>query len=43
VQIVTDNSKKPSPFWLSFVKTTRAKERIRSCLKRENKDTNTER
>ncbi|MFA5916989.1 MAG: RelA/SpoT family protein [Candidatus Gracilibacteria bacterium] len=43
VQIVTDNSKKPSPFWLSFVKTTRAKERIRSYLKRENKDTNTER
>lgn len=43
VQIVTDSSKKPSPFWLSFVKTTRAKERIRSYLKKENKDINVER
>ncbi|NDK08508.1 RelA/SpoT family protein [Candidatus Gracilibacteria bacterium] len=43
VQIITDNSKKPSPFWLSFVKTTRAKERIRSFLKKENKDINVER
>lgn len=43
VQIVTDSAKKPSPFWLSFVKTTRAKERIRSFLKKENKDINVER
>jgi len=43
VQIVTDNTKKPSPFWLSFVKTTRAKERIRSFLKRENRDIHLER
>lgn len=43
VQIVTDNTKKPSPFWLSFVKTTRAKDRIRSSLKKENKDIHIER
>ncbi len=43
VQIITDNTKKPSPFWLSFVKTTRAKDRIRSALKKENKDIHIER
>lgn len=43
VQIITDNTKRPSPFWLSFVKTTRAKDRIRSALKKENKDIHIER
>lgn len=42
IEIITDKSKTPNPFWLSFVKTTRAKERIRTFLKKENKDTHIE-
>jgi GTP pyrophosphokinase len=38
IDIITDKNKKPNPFWLSFVKTTKAKNRIKSFLKRENKD-----
>lgn len=42
IEIITDSSKIPSPFRLSFVKTTRAKDRIRSFLNKENKDINVE-
>ncbi len=38
IEIVTDKNKKPNPFWLSFVKTAKAKNRIKSFLKKENKD-----
>lgn len=38
IEIVIDKNKKPNPFWLSFVKTTKAKNRIKSSLKKENKD-----
>jgi len=38
IDIITDKNKKPNPFWLSFVKTTKAKNRIKNFLKRENKD-----
>ncbi len=38
VDIVIDKNRSPSPFRLSFVKTSKAKSRIRSYLKKENKD-----
>jgi len=38
IEIITDKNKKPSPFWLSFVKTAKAKNRIKAFLKKENKD-----
>jgi len=38
IEIITDKNKKPNPFWLSFVKTAKAKNRIKSYLKKENKD-----
>ncbi|MDD3646194.1 MAG: RelA/SpoT family protein [Candidatus Gracilibacteria bacterium] len=38
IEIVTDKNKKPNPFWLSFVKTTKAKNRIRSYLKKDDKE-----
>lgn len=38
VEIVTDKSRKPSVTWLSFVKTTRAKEVIKSYINREQRE-----
>ena len=38
IEIITDKNKKPNPFWLSFVKTTKAKNRIKAFLKKENKE-----
>ena len=38
VEIITDKNKKPNPFWLSFVKTNKAKINIKAFLKQENKD-----
>lgn len=38
IEIIIDKNKKPNPFWLSFVKTTKAKNRIKSFIKQENKD-----
>ena len=38
VDIITDKNKKPNPFRLSFVKTAKARNRIKNFLKRENKD-----
>lgn len=43
IEIVIDKSRKPNPFWLSFVKTSKAKSRIRSFLKKEDKDMHRER
>ena len=38
IEIITDKNKKPNPFRLSFVKTAKAKNRIKAYLKKENKD-----
>jgi len=38
VEIITDNNKKPNPFRLSFVKTAKAKNRIKAYIKKENKE-----
>jgi len=43
IEIVIDKKKSPNPFWLSFVKTSKAKQRIRSFLNKENKDFSRER
>ncbi len=37
VEITTDKNKKPNPFYISFVKTTKAKNCIRSFLRNEDK------
>lgn len=38
VEIITDKSRKPSVTWLSFVKTTRAREVIKAYINREQRD-----
>lgn len=43
VEIVTDKNKKPNPFRLSFVKTVKAKNRIKASIKREDKEMHRER
>lgn len=43
VEIITDNSQKPSRDWLDFVKTNLAKSRIKSFLKKESRPKNLER
>ena len=43
MEIVTDKNKTPNPFWISFVKTLKAKNHIKAYLKKENKDENIER
>ena len=43
VEIVVDKNKRPNPFWISFVKTTKAKNAIKAFLKREDKDIHRER
>ncbi|MCT4616724.1 MAG: RelA/SpoT family protein [Candidatus Gracilibacteria bacterium] len=43
VEIVTDKSRKPNPFWLGSVKTTKARSRIKSYLSSEDKEKNRER
>lgn len=43
IEIITDKNKKPNPFWLSFIKTARAKDVIRNYLKKDNKDVNRDR
>ncbi|MEK7178226.1 MAG: TGS domain-containing protein, partial [Patescibacteria group bacterium] len=37
IEILTQKGKKPSVDWLNFVKTSLAKERIKSVLKEKNK------
>ncbi len=43
IEIITDKSRRPNPFWLSFVKTTKAKTHIKLFLKQEDKDLHRER
>ncbi|MCH2188425.1 RelA/SpoT family protein [Candidatus Gracilibacteria bacterium] len=43
VEIVVDKNKTPNPFWISFVKTLKAKNHIKAYLKKENKEENIER
>lgn len=43
LEIITDKSRKPSPFWLSFVKTNRAKDHIKYYLNKDSKEQNRER
>ncbi len=38
VEIIVDKNKKPNPFWVSFVKTNKAKNRIKFFLNQENHD-----
>lgn len=38
IEIVTEKSRTPSPYWLSFVKTAKAKNRIKAFLKKDNED-----
>lgn len=38
VEIIIDKNKTPNPFWISFVKTFKAKSNIRSFIKKENKE-----
>ena len=38
VEVVVDKNKKPNPFWMSFVKTLKAKNNIKLYLKKEDKD-----
>lgn len=38
IQIITDNHRKPSPAWISSVKTSRAREYIRQYINRETRD-----
>lgn len=42
VEIITDNSQKPSRDWLDFVKTNLSKSRIKSFLKKESRPKNLE-
>lgn len=43
IEIVVDKNKKPNPFWISFVKTVKAKNNIKAHLKKEDKDLHIER
>ncbi len=43
VEVVTDKNKKPNPLWLSFVKTLKAKNNIKSYIKEWDKDLHRER
>jgi GTP pyrophosphokinase len=43
IDIIIDKNRRPNPFWLSFVKTSKAKSRIRNFLKKEDKDSHRER
>ena len=43
VEIIIDKNKSPNPFWISFVKTLKAKSNIKSFLKKENKEVYRER
>lgn len=43
VEIIIDKNKKPNPFSIAYVKTTKAKNRIRAFLKNEDKELHRER
>lgn len=43
VEIVIDKNRKPSPFWLGFVKTIKAKNNIKAFLRKGDKETHRDR
>ena len=43
VEVIVDKTRKPNPFWLSFVKTSKARTRIKYFLKQEDKELHRER
>ena len=43
VEVMTDKNRKPNPFWISFVKTVKAKNKIKSFLRKEDKEIHRER
>lgn len=43
VEVITDKNRKPNPFWISFVKTVKAKNKIKSFLRKEDKEIHRER
>ena len=43
VEVIIDKNKKPNPLWISFVKTVKAKNRIKGYLKKEDKELHRER
>ncbi len=43
IEVIIDKSRKPSPFWLGFVKTIKAKNNIKSYLRKGDKDTHRDR
>ncbi|MCP4522599.1 MAG: bifunctional (p)ppGpp synthetase/guanosine-3',5'-bis(diphosphate) 3'-pyrophosphohydrolase [Candidatus Gracilibacteria bacterium] len=43
VELIIDKHKHPNPFWIRFVATAKAKNAIKSCLKREDKSVHRER
>ena len=43
VDVIIDKNKKPNPFWIWFVKTVKAKNRIKNYLKKEDRDLHIER
>lgn len=38
VEVLTDKTKSPSPFWMSFVKTNKARQSIKTYLKKEDRE-----
>lgn len=43
VEIIIDKNRRPSPFWMSFVKTIKAKNNIKSYLRKGDKETHRDR
>jgi GTP diphosphokinase / guanosine-3',5'-bis(diphosphate) 3'-diphosphatase len=43
VELIIDKNKRPNPFWISFVKTTKAKNAIKAFMKKEDKEIHRER
>lgn len=43
IEVIIDKNRKPSPFWLWFVKTIKAKNNIKSYLRKGNKETHRDR
>ncbi|NUJ97541.1 bifunctional (p)ppGpp synthetase/guanosine-3',5'-bis(diphosphate) 3'-pyrophosphohydrolase [Candidatus Gracilibacteria bacterium] len=43
IEIIIDKNRNPSPFWLSFVKTAKARDKIKAYLRKDNKYQNRDR
>lgn len=43
IEIIIDKNRKPSPFWLGYVKTIKAKNNIKAYLRRGDKETHRDR